>query len=115
MIKSNAFSNLTESVYPYRENDKIMLMDTGEVFTVHEDLSEFIEPGIIVKEKIGRLLHQCDVRAAGHTRERYESARGITAPDAPPPLPENCMRLAEPEKLVEELEMRIIPRADSKP
>ena len=61
-----------------------MVKSTGEVLTVHADLSEHLEPGIIVKEKIGRLLCRCDVRPAGHTRQRREAATGITFPD---PLP----------------------------
>jgi hypothetical protein len=87
----------------YKEHDKIMLKETGEVLTVHEDLSHRVKPGIFVKEKIGRSLLHCEVRPAGHTRQRAELAVWITAPEAPPPPPENCASLAEPERLIEEL------------
>jgi hypothetical protein len=84
-----------------------MLKDTGEVLTVHEDLSAHIEPGIIVKEKIGRLVRRADVRPAGHTRQRAELAAFIVEPDAPPPPPENCMRMTEPHRLFEELQAKM--------
>ena len=71
----------------YKKHDKIMIKDTGEVLTVLEDLSNHMEPGIIVQEKIGRLLLHCDVRPAGHTRQRLEAAVGITEPEPPPPPP----------------------------
>ena len=37
----------------YRENDKIMLLETGEVLTVIKDFSDEMECGIVVKESIG--------------------------------------------------------------
>ena len=71
----------------YREDDKIMLLATGEVLTVIADLSEFFERGIVVKENIGRQLMHSEVRPAGQTREREEARKGITEPDPfPPPL-----------------------------
>jgi hypothetical protein len=91
----------------YQEHDKVMINETGEVLTVHEDLSPDIEPGIVVKENIGRTLQHCEVRPAGHTRQRAELAAWITLPDVPPPPPpENCVSLAEPEKFIEELMTR---------
>jgi hypothetical protein len=87
----------------YRPNDKVVLKETGEVFTVHEDLSHHQEPGIIVKENMGIPLLHCDVKPAGHTRQRADLARSITEPESPPPLPDNCVRLANPENLVAEL------------
>jgi len=58
----------------YKEHDKIVLKETGEVFTVHADFSARVEPGIAVKEKIGRLLLHCEVRPAGRTRQRSDAA-----------------------------------------
>jgi hypothetical protein len=94
---------MTDRISLYRENDKIMFLETGEVFTVHEDLSFHMEPGIIVKEKIGRLLMHCEVRPAGHTRQRRDLAQWIVEPDAPPPPPENCLRMDDPGGLSGEL------------
>jgi hypothetical protein len=48
----------------YYENDKIMLLQTGEVLTVI-----------------------MEVRAAGHTRQRADAAVGIVPPDPLPPPP----------------------------
>ena len=76
-------------VFPrlYAENDKIMHLRTGQVLTVHADLSNLLDPGIIVKEKVGRLLRHSEVRPAGKTRERFEAEKGIVPPDPLPPLP----------------------------
>jgi len=71
----------------YRENDKIMLLETGEVLTVIIDFSDEMERGIIVKERIGRNLMSSEVRPAGHTRQRVEAGRGVVAPDPFPPPP----------------------------
>jgi hypothetical protein len=90
----------------YQEYDKVMVNETGEVLTVHEDLSLHTELGIVVKENIGRMLLHGEVRPAGHTRQRAELAAWITAPEAPPPPSENCVSLAEPEKFIEELAIR---------
>jgi hypothetical protein len=79
--------------YLYSEHDKIMYVETGLILTVHADLSNHLAPGIIVKERIGRLLHHHEVRPAGCTRERFEASRGIVPPDPPPPPPES--RLCE--------------------
>jgi hypothetical protein len=73
----------------YRENDKVMVLETGEVLTVILDFSDEMEKGIVVKENFGRNLCSSEVRAAGHTRQRAEAALGIIAPDVfrpPPPL-----------------------------
>jgi hypothetical protein len=77
----------------YQENDKIMLLETGEVLTVIADLSDKMERGIVVKENIGRNLMPSEVRAAGHTRQRADAAVGIEAPDPlpPPPLREHLI------------------------
>jgi hypothetical protein len=69
----------------YQENDKVMLLETGEVLTVIKDLSDKIESGIVVREKIGRNLKPSEVRAAGHTRQRVEAGRGVLAPEPFPP------------------------------
>jgi hypothetical protein len=71
----------------YRENDKIMLLETGEVLTVILDFTDQIERGIIVKEKVGRNLMASEVRAAGHTRQRADAGRGVVPPDPLPPPP----------------------------
>lgn len=71
----------------YRENDKIMLLETGEVLTVIMDFSDEMERGIIVREKIGRNLMASEVRPAGHTRQRADAGRGVVAPDPLPPPP----------------------------
>ena len=70
----------------YRENDKVMLLETGEVFTVILDFSDELECGIVVREKVGRNLSAAEVRPAGHTRQRADAGRGIIAPD-PKPAP----------------------------
>jgi hypothetical protein len=82
----------------YAENDKIMLLETGQVLTVHEDLSNHLAPGIIVKEKIGRLLHRNEVRPAGSTRQRLEVEKHITEPEPAPPPPENRLKVEMPEE-----------------
>jgi len=69
----------------YRTNDKIMLLETGEVLTVIIDFSDELERGIIVKEKIGRNLASSEVRPAGRTRERADAGRGVVPPDPFPP------------------------------
>ena len=52
----------------YSQNDKIMLLATGEVLTVIRDFSDELERGIVVRENIGRNLMTSEVRPAGHTR-----------------------------------------------
>jgi hypothetical protein len=71
----------------YRENDKIMLLETGEVLTVIIDFSDEMERGIVVKEKFGRNLMSSEVRPAGHTRQRADASRGVVPPDPLPPPP----------------------------
>jgi hypothetical protein len=77
----------TDMTAMYRENDKIMLLETGEVLTVIIDFSDEMECGIVVKEKIGRNLKASEVRPAGHTRQRADAGRGVVPPDPPPPPP----------------------------
>jgi hypothetical protein len=74
----------------YRENDKVMLLETGEVLTVIMDFSDELERGIVVKENIGRNLMTSEVRPAGHTRQRADAGKGVIAPEPfpPPPLAE---------------------------
>jgi len=55
-------------VHPYLPGDKIILQATGEIFTVHVNMSDRFEPGIFVKELIGRPLLQREVRPADKTR-----------------------------------------------
>jgi hypothetical protein len=71
----------------YYANDKIMLLQTGEVLTVIMDFSDELERGIVVKENIGRNLMASEVRAAGHTRQRADAAVGVVPPDPLPPPP----------------------------
>jgi hypothetical protein len=71
----------------YYENDKIMLLATGEVLTVIMDFSDELERGIVVKENIGRNLMTSEVRPAGHTRQRVEAGHGVVPPDPFPPPP----------------------------
>lgn len=71
----------------YKENDKVMLLETGEVLTVIADLSDQMEAGIVVQENIGRNLKACEVRPAGHTRQRAEASKGVVAPEPFPPPP----------------------------
>ncbi len=72
----------------YQQNDKIMILETGEVLTVIIDFSNEMERGIVVKENFGRNVMASEVRPAGHTRQRVDAARGIVAPDStPPPAP----------------------------
>jgi len=71
----------------YKQNDKVMLLETGEVLTVIMDLSNEMDRGIVVRENIGRNLSHDEVRAAGRTRERLDAARGIVPPDPAPPVP----------------------------
>jgi hypothetical protein len=82
----------------YKENDKIMLLETGEVLTVIRDFSDELERGIVVKENIGRNLMPSEVRPAGHTRQRADAAVGIIPPDPlpPPPLIASELALGEP-------------------
>jgi len=82
----------------YAEYDKIMLLKTGQVLTVHEDLSNHLDPGIIVKEKVGRLIRRSEVRPAGHTRVRLELEKHIVEPDPPPPPPKNCLHIEVPKE-----------------
>jgi hypothetical protein len=74
----------------YKQNDKIMILETGEVLTVIMDLSAEMERGIVVRENIGRNLSHDEVRAAGHTRQRLDASRGIVPPDPAPPVPAGC-------------------------
>lgn len=71
----------------YRENDKIMLLETGEVLTVIIDFTNEMRRGIVVKENIGRNLMASEVRPAGHTRQRVEAGQGVVAPEPFPPPP----------------------------
>ncbi len=71
----------------YKQNDKVMLLETGEVLTVIMDLSSEMDRGIVVRESIGRNLSHDEVRPAGKTRERLEASRGIIPPDPVPPIP----------------------------
>ncbi len=72
---------------PYQENDKIMLLATGEVFTVLADLTKDSKPGIFVKERILAPISYSEVRPAGRTRQRIEAGAGVTEPESPPPRP----------------------------
>jgi hypothetical protein len=80
-------NNTLEMTEMYRENDKVMLLETGEVLTVIVDFSDELERGIVVRENIGRNLMASEVRPAGHTRQRVEASRGIIPPDPFPPPP----------------------------
>ncbi len=71
----------------YKQNDKIMVLETGEVLTVIMDLSDEMDRGIVVRESIGRNLSHDEVRPAGKTRERLDAARGVVPPDPKPPIP----------------------------
>jgi len=71
----------------YRENDKVMLLATGEVLTVIMDFSHDLERGIVVRENVGRNLMRSEVRPAGHTRQRVDAGRGVVPPDPIPPRP----------------------------
>jgi hypothetical protein len=75
----------------YQENDKIMLLATGEVFTVLADFSESNKPGIFVKEKVIPALDHGEVRPAGRTRERADAGIGIVDPEPAPPRPANSL------------------------
>jgi len=75
----------------YQEDDKVMLLATGEVFTVLADLTENSVPGLFVKEKILAPLCHTQVRPAGRTRERADAGAGITEPETPPPRPANSL------------------------
>jgi hypothetical protein len=75
----------------YREDDKIMLLSTGEVFTVLADLSEDSKPGIFVKEKVMAAICHSQVRPAGRTRERADAGVGITDAEIPPPRPDSSL------------------------
>lgn len=71
----------------YRENDRVMILATGEVMTVIADFSDELERGIVVRENVGRNLMSSEVRPAGRTRERADAGRGITPPEPAPPRP----------------------------
>jgi hypothetical protein len=71
----------------YYQNDKVMLLETGEVLTVIMDCSDELERGIVVQENIGRNLMTSEVRPAGRTRERADASVGIVPPDPLPPPP----------------------------
>jgi hypothetical protein len=73
--------------FMYRENDKIMIVETGEVLTVIMDFSDELERGIVVKENFGRNLSASEVRPAGHTRQRVDAGQGVFPPDPFPPPP----------------------------
>ena len=73
----------------YCRNDKVMVQDTGEVFTVFRDLGFSQTPAIMVSERIGEMFARGDVRPAGHTRQRADLARDIIPPEIIPPRPEN--------------------------
>jgi hypothetical protein len=75
----------------YQENDKIMVLATGEVFTVLADLTGEVKPGIYVKEKVMAPLLHCEVRPAGRTRERVDAGTGVTEPENPPPRPDSSI------------------------
>ncbi len=70
----------------YREHDKIMVLETGEVLTVIRDFTDETEQGIVVKERFGRNLAGWEVRPAGRTRQRLEAALGLL-PTMPFPRP----------------------------
>jgi hypothetical protein len=71
----------------YKIDDKVMVLETGEVLTVIKDFTDEVEQGIVVKEKFGRNLAASEVRPAGRTRQRLEAARGIVPPLPFPPPP----------------------------
>ena len=74
-------------MYLYQKNDKVMLLETGEVLTVLMDFSDELERGIVVRENIGRNLMASEVRPAGHTRQRADAGQGVVPPDPNPPPP----------------------------
>jgi hypothetical protein len=74
----------------YKQNDKVMILETGEVLTVIMDFSDELERGIVVRENFGRNLSHAEVRPAGRTRQRLDAARGIIPPDPAPPVPDGC-------------------------
>jgi hypothetical protein len=71
----------------YRENDKIMVLATGEVLTVAADFTEHLERGIMVQEDVGRSFTASEVRPAGRTRERADAGKGVVESDPFPPPP----------------------------
>jgi len=71
----------------YKQNDKVMILETGEVLTVIMDLSNEMDRGIVVRENIGRNLSHEEVRPAGHTRQRLDASRGVLPPEPAPPVP----------------------------
>ena len=74
----------------YRENDKIMVLATGEVLTVTADFTAHLERGIMVKEDMGMSFTAPEVRPAGRTRERADAGKGVVEPDPfPPPVDED--------------------------
>jgi hypothetical protein len=79
-------SKSIESAHMYNEDDKIMVLETGEVLTVISDFTDEVELGIVVKEKFGRNLSAWEVRPAGRTRQRLEAA-GDFVPSLPFSLP----------------------------
>ena len=79
-----------------------MLLESGEVFTVLEDLSQVEGSGITVQET-HRFFSRGDVRPAGHTRQRDDLATFIVEREAPVPFPENCVSLSDPGKFLDEL------------
>jgi hypothetical protein len=71
----------------YKKGDKIMVLETGEIFTVFRDSGHPTKPAIRVAEMIGLVLRRSDVRAAGGTRQRDDLAKTIVEPDPPPGPP----------------------------
>jgi hypothetical protein len=81
---------------------------------VHEDLSNHLDPGIIVKEKVGRLIRRSEVRPAGTTRQRLDLEKHITEPEPPAPLPENCLKIEPLEEEATEPSSSL-PASEAKP
>jgi hypothetical protein len=75
----------------YYENDKVMVLETGEVLTVIADFSDKLKRGIIVRENVGRNFAPYEVRPAGRTRQRLEAGIGIIPPDPRPPVPTHLL------------------------
>ena len=59
----------------YQQDDKVMLLATGEVLTVLTDTGDLVKPAGMVKEGGGRAFHHASVRPAGKTRERLETQK----------------------------------------
>ena len=93
----------------YAEHDKIVLLETGQVLTVHADLSNHLEPGIIVKEKIGRLIRRSDVLPVGAAGPQLDLED--PTPEQEPPLtpPENGLPIETPEESQGPLQNNVQP------